>query len=93
MRALILTFVGLLVLTALSWGVSGLDLGRAHVLVALAIASVKACLVVIFFMHLLEEATSTVLVLLSGVFFVSLLAAFVAAEVATRASAALVTAQ
>ena len=93
MRALVLTFVALLVLTVVSWLVSGLDLGRADVLVALAIASAKACLVVIFFMHLLEETTSTVLALLSGVFFVSLLAAFVAVEVATRAVPALLPAQ
>jgi cytochrome c oxidase subunit 4 len=85
MRPLILTFVALLVLTVISWGVSGLPLGRAEIAVALGIATLKASLVIAIFMHLLDEQTSTVLALLSGVFFVTLLATFVAAEVASRA--------
>lgn len=84
MRALSLTFVALLVLTIGSWAVATASLGVAELPLALAIATVKATLVVVFFMHLLEEEVSTVLALLSGVFFVFLLASFVAVEVATR---------
>jgi cytochrome c oxidase subunit IV len=84
MRALSLTFVALLVLTLGSWGLASASLGVAEMPIALGIAAVKATLVVVFFMHLLEEEVSTVLALLSGVFFVFLLASFVAVEVATR---------
>lgn len=89
MRALILTFVALILLTALSWFVSDLSLGEAEILVALAIASIKTILVTTFFMHLFEESIGPRLALVSGVFFVGLLATFVAAEVATRGTTAL----
>ena len=84
MRALNLTFVALLVLTLGSWAIASASLGALELPIALGIAAVKATLVVIFFMHLLEEEVSTVLALLSAVFFVFLLASFVAVEVATR---------
>jgi cytochrome c oxidase subunit 4 len=82
--ALVLTFVGLLVLTAASWLISLVHLGTAELPVALAIAALKAGLVILFFMHLIEEEMSTTLAVLAALFFVLLLATFVAAEVATR---------
>jgi cytochrome c oxidase subunit IV len=84
-RPLYATFGALLLLTALSWGVSMLPLGSAEFPIAMLIAAVKAGLVLIFFMHLTQESLSTVLALVAGIFFVLLLALFVAAEVATRA--------
>jgi cytochrome c oxidase subunit IV len=53
----ILTFVwlALLVLTALTVGVTRLDLGGYKVLAALAIASLKSGLVITFFMHMKYE--------------------------------------
>jgi cytochrome c oxidase subunit 4 len=83
-RALVLTFVGLLLLTAISWLTAEMHLGRAEMVVALGIASIKAGLVILFFMHLIEEEVSTTLALLAALFFVLLLATLVAAEVATR---------
>jgi cytochrome c oxidase subunit IV len=84
MRALVLTFVALLVLTFGSWALASVSLGAIELPIALGIATAKATLVVIFFMHVLDEELSTVLALGSGVFFVLLLVSFVAVEVATR---------
>jgi len=45
-------FITLMVLTAVTVGVATLDLGRFNVVAALAIAVVKATLVLLYFMHL-----------------------------------------
>ena len=46
---------GLLVLTGATVGVSYIDLGLLNVVVALLVASAKASLVALFFMHLKSE--------------------------------------
>ena len=48
-------WIALLVLTATTVAVSSVDLGAMNVVVALLIASVKAALVALFFMHLKYE--------------------------------------
>jgi cytochrome c oxidase subunit IV len=47
----ILVFVALLVLVAVTIGVAGIELGPLNFLVALSIASIKAVLIVLYFMH------------------------------------------
>lgn len=54
-RFLTLIWVGLMVLTIVTVAVSKVDLGFLNVTVALAVASVKASLVIFFFMHLKYE--------------------------------------
>ncbi|WP_298271827.1 cytochrome C oxidase subunit IV family protein [Geobacter sp.] len=54
-RTYIAVWLALLVLTGITWGVSYLDLGLWNVVVALAIASLKASLVALYFMHLRSE--------------------------------------
>ena len=54
-RVYILVWAALLVLTVVTWAVSYVRLGVFNTVVALAIASVKASLVALFFMHLKEE--------------------------------------
>ena len=49
------TFVALLILTVITVAVAHVDLGSLNLLVAMAIASVKASVVVLFFMHLLYD--------------------------------------
>ena len=55
-RTLILVWLGLLTLTALTIRISRLDLGVNRVWGALAIASVKGGLVIAFFMHMRYES-------------------------------------
>lgn len=51
----VLTWIALLVLTAVTVTVAGLHLGRLSVLTAVAIAGVKATVVLSYFMHLKYE--------------------------------------
>jgi len=54
-RTYIIVWIALLILTVLTWGVSYINLGMGNVAVALLIASLKAALVALFFMHLRFE--------------------------------------
>lgn len=48
--------VVLLILTGVTVAVAGIDFGKMNIIVAMAIASVKAALVIVFFMHGLHES-------------------------------------
>ena len=52
----VLTWVTLLVLTSITVTVAGMDFGSVSVFVALAIASIKATVVLYYFMHLKYES-------------------------------------
>jgi cytochrome c oxidase subunit 4 len=54
-RTYIIVWGSLLVLTVVTWAVSYIHLGLFNAVVALTIASVKASLVALFFMHLKNE--------------------------------------
>ncbi len=67
----------LLALTILTVVTARIDLGALNTVVALAIASCKAAVVALFFMHLKYERKFLSVVLVSAVFFAVLLVAFV----------------
>lgn len=73
---LVATGTALVVLTALTVTIRSIDLGEMNLLVALAIAGVKACLVALFFMHLRWDRPFNQLVFFCGVLFVVLMMAF-----------------
>lgn len=50
-----LIWLGLLVLTSLTVAVAGLNLGGLNIIIALAVATAKTSLVLLFFMHLKYE--------------------------------------
>ena len=54
-RFLTLIWAGLMCLTVLTISIAKIDLGYMNVIVALAVASAKASLVIFFFMHLKYE--------------------------------------
>lgn len=83
-RAYTLAFVALLVLTAVSFGVSMVDLGHFGVPVALAIATVKATVVALIFMHLLKAPFAYRITLVLGIAFMLLLIAFTMLDLLTR---------
>ena len=68
--AIILT---LLTLTGATVWAAYVDLGRFNIVVALAIATVKATLVVLFFMHAKYVPKRTQLVIIAGIFWLGLL--------------------
>lgn len=78
------TFGALLVLTVLTVAVAFVDLGALNDIVALGIASLKASLVLLFFMHVRENSAYTILVMASGVLFFLCLVAFTLSDVFTR---------
>lgn len=63
----------LLVLTLITVWAAFVDLGRFNIVVALAIATVKATLVVLFFMHAKYVPERTKLVIVAGIFWLALL--------------------
>jgi len=75
--ALLGAAAALLALTALTVAVSRVDLGQANVVVALAIACLKASVVALVFMHLLYENRFQLVVLVVSALFAVLLVGFV----------------
>ena len=63
----------LMALTILTVVAALQDLGRFNIVVALAIATTKATLVVLFFMHAKYVPKRTQLVIISGIFWLALL--------------------
>jgi len=78
-------FAALLAGTGLTVYAAGLDLGRYNAAVALTIASVKATLVALFFMHIKGASEKlTKLVVVSALFFLLLLLGLTMTDYATR---------
>ncbi len=65
-------FGGLLVLTALTVAVAQVELGNLNLYLALGIATAKASLVVLFFMHLFWDRPFNSMVFIGCLLFVSL---------------------
>jgi cytochrome c oxidase subunit 4 len=61
-------FASLLIMTAITVGASYLELGDFNVIVALAIACIKAVLVILFFMHVKYSSRLTKLTVAAGFF-------------------------
>lgn len=74
----------LLVLTGLTYGLWHVELGSFAAPAAVGIATVKATLVALFFMHLYEQRGVNAMVLLVSLIFVALLIGLSVADVATR---------
>jgi cytochrome c oxidase subunit 4 len=75
----------LLLGTFLTYEVAKLDLGRFNAAVALIIATTKALLVALFFMHLKNASEKLLkLVVVSTIFFLFVLMALAMADYATR---------
>ena len=77
--------ITLLILTVITVAVSRVDFGTGNMLVAMAIAAVKASLVMTFFMHLKWDTAINNIVIISSFLFLSLLFLFLFADFGTRA--------
>lgn len=77
--------IALLVLTATTTGVAFLDLGVLNPIVALAIACIKATLVVLFFMHLRYSSKLLKLTLCAGLFTFTVLILLTLTDYMSRA--------
>jgi cytochrome c oxidase subunit IV len=65
-------FIALLLLTGLTVAAAQVDLGNLNLYVALAIATLKASLVVLFFMHLFWDRPFNSMIFIGCLMFVSL---------------------
>ena len=75
----------LLLLTGLTAGVSFIDLGVFNAVIALAIACLKASLVILFFMHIRYSSRVLKMTLGSGLFAFGLMLALTLSDYITRA--------
>ena len=79
-------WIALLIGTALTVYASGIDLGPFNAAVALTIATIKATLVALFFMHIKGASEKlTKLVVISALFFLLILLGLSLSDYATRA--------
>lgn len=75
----------LLLFTGITYYVATLDLGPFNVVVALTIATFKASLVVLYFMHARYSPRRTQLVIIAGFFWLALLLGMTLSDYLTRA--------
>jgi len=84
MRVYFVIFFALMILTATTVWVAFFDLGPVNDAVALGIASTKAMLVILYFMHLRYSSRLTWIFAAVGFFFLFILLAFTLSDVLTR---------
>jgi cytochrome c oxidase subunit IV len=77
-------FAALMVLSAITVGAAFVDLGSLNPIVALAIAGLKATLVILYFMHVKYSSRLTKLTVVLSMFFVAILFAETLMDYATR---------
>jgi len=77
-------YLGLLVLTAVTIAVAKIELGRFSVLGALVIASIKATLVLLYFMHLRYEKPIFLIMFTVAVGFLTIAIGFTFFDIAYR---------
>ena len=84
LRTYFAVFIGLLVLTAVTTGVSYLDFGAWNVVVALSIAMLKVVLVVLYFMHVKYSSKLVWVAAVAGLYWLLILFGFLMCDYVTR---------
>jgi cytochrome c oxidase subunit 4 len=85
LKAYLLVFLALLILTLITTGVAFLDLGAGwNTTIALVIAVTKALLVALYFMHLRTSSPLTILFAGAGIFWLGILFALTMSDYLTR---------
>ena len=83
-RVYVTIFLALMALTALTTWVAYIDLGLLNVVIMLAIAGLKASLVVLWFMHARYESQLTRVTILGAVFWLLVLIVISASDIFIR---------
>ena len=84
LRTYYLIFLTLMVCTAITVAVAFVDLGPLNIIVAMAIAVLKATLVVLFFMHVKYSTRLTWAVVLGSIFWLGILFVLTMGDYLTR---------
>jgi cytochrome c oxidase subunit 4 len=85
-KVYLLVFLVLMVLTLTTYRVAFIDLGHLNVVVALAIAFVKATLVALYFMHVRYSSRLTWVVVSGGLVWLVIMIALTLSDYLSRAS-------
>jgi cytochrome c oxidase subunit 4 len=80
----LLVLVGLLILTASTYGAARLDLGRFNFITAMIIAGAKASFVVLYFMHARYSSRLTRIVIGAGLAWLAILLTLTLSDYLTR---------
>lgn len=80
------TLVVLLILTAITVGASYINFGSGNVVIALAIATVKATIVGLIFMHLLHDKPVNAVIAVAGFVFLGIFLMFDFIDVDSRSN-------
>lgn len=83
-RRIWITWIALLLLAGLTFGLSFAPLGAFSLPVTLGIATAKGVLVILIFMEMVGTRVSTRLALISALFLLAIFVALAAADVLTR---------
>jgi len=83
-RALVLSWLGLMLLLALTVTVAYLPLGSANTVIALAIAAIKALLIAAIFMELRERSGMMIAFAAAGFFWLAIMLWLAFADYVTR---------
>lgn len=80
------TLITLIILTGVTFGASYVNFGSggANIVIALSIATVKAVLVSLFFMHLIHDRPINSVIAIAGFLFLGILLLFTFLDVGTR---------
>jgi cytochrome c oxidase subunit 4 len=78
------TLIALLILTVITVVAAGFNFGSANVVIALTIATIKASLVALFFMHLAHDKPVNAIVACAGFIFLGLFLLFTFLDVGSR---------
>ena len=79
-----ITLVLLLILTAITVGASYINFGSGNVVIALFIATLKAIIVALIFMHLLHDKPVNAVIAVAGFLFLGIFLMFDFIDVTTR---------
>jgi cytochrome c oxidase subunit IV len=77
-------FLALMVGTFLTVFAAGKDFGQMNIVIALGIATIKATLVILFFMHGKYSSRRTKLVIVSGFFWLAIMLGLTLADYSSR---------
>ena len=83
-RTYVFVFLALMAGTALTTGVAYIDLGRWNTVVALAIATTKMLLVVLFFMHIKYASGLTRIAIIAAFFWLGIMVTLTLSDILSR---------
>ena len=83
-KVYLLVFAALIALTAITTAVAFIDLGPLNTVAALAIATSKMVLVILFFMHVRYSGHFTKIVVVAGFFWLAILISLTMSDFLTR---------